>query len=57
MKKGIWNQFLTYLYLRKRDPSDPKNINIRMMHGMNRISIFMFIVAIVVMIIRIFFKK
>lgn len=52
MKHGVWQQILTYLYIRKRDPSDPKNINISMMHGMNRISLFMFLIAIIVMIVR-----
>ncbi len=54
MKSGIWNQILTYFYIRKRDASDPRNINISMMHGMNRISLFMFFVAIVVMLVRLF---
>jgi hypothetical protein len=54
MKQGIWQQLLTYFYIRKRDPNDPKNINIKFMHGMNRISLFMFLVAIIVMIIRLF---
>ena len=54
MKQGIWNQILTYLYLRKRDPNDPRNINIKMMHGMNRISLFMFVIAIVVIVVRLF---
>jgi hypothetical protein len=48
----MWKQILTYLYIRKRDPNEPRNINIRMMHGMNRISIIMFFIAIVVMIYR-----
>ena len=52
MKSGVWNQILTYFYIRKRDPNDPRNINIKMMHGMNRISLFMFLIAVVVMIIR-----
>jgi len=52
MKQGVWNQILTYFYIRKRDPNAPKDINIKMMHGMNRISLFMFLVAIIVMIIR-----
>lgn len=54
MKEGIWQQVLTYFYLRKRDPNAPKNINIKMMHGMNRISLFMFLIAIVVMLVRLF---
>lgn len=48
----MWKQILTYLYIRKRDPNEPHNINIRMMHGMNRISLIMFFIAIVVMIYR-----
>lgn len=48
----MWRQILTYFYIRKRDPKDPTNINIKMMHGMNRISLFMFLIAIIVMIIR-----
>ncbi len=54
MKQGIWQQVLTYFYIRKRDPKDPTNINIKMMHGMNRISLFMFLIAIIVMIVRLF---
>ena len=54
MKDSIWNQVLTYFYIRKRDPKDPKNINIKLMHGMNRISLFVFLIAIIVMIVRLF---
>ena len=54
MKQSIWQQLLTYFYIRKRDPSDPKNINIKLMHGMNRISLFMFLIAIIIMIVRLF---
>jgi len=54
MKQGIWNQILTYLYIRKRNPNDPSNRYIKMMHGMNRISIFMFLIAIIIMIARLF---
>ncbi|MFA6056593.1 MAG: DUF6728 family protein [Taibaiella sp.] len=48
----MWKQILTYFYLRKRDSNDPLNINIKFMHGMNRISLFLFLIAIIVMIIR-----
>jgi hypothetical protein len=51
---GIWKQIGTYLYLRKRDPNEPKNINISFMHGMNRISIFIFLIAVIIMIVRLF---
>ncbi len=54
MKDSIWNQVLTYFYIRKRNPDAPKNINTSLMHGMNRISLFMFLIAIIVIIIRTF---
>ena len=36
----------------KQDPSQKGNINLRMMHGINKISILVFLAAIIVMIIR-----
>ena len=54
MKEGIWQQVLTYFYIRKRNPDAPKNIDIKFMHGMNRISLFMFLIAVIVMIVRLF---
>ena len=50
----MWNQILRYFYLRKRNPNDPHGIDVRMMHGMNRISIFIFVIAIIIMIVRAF---
>jgi hypothetical protein len=50
----MWNQILTYLYIRKRDPNEPRNTSIKFMHGMNRISLIMFLIAVVVMIVRLF---
>ncbi|HMQ01297.1 MAG TPA: hypothetical protein PKC24_16060, partial [Cyclobacteriaceae bacterium] len=39
-------------FFRKNDPGRPNNINIRMMHGINKISILIFLAALVVMIVR-----
>lgn len=52
MKKGFWNQVLTYFYIRKRDKTDERSVNMFLMHGMNRISIFVFLIAIIIMIVR-----
>ena len=52
----MWKQILTYFYLRKRDPNEPSNINIKFMHGMNRISLLMFLVAVIIMLVRLFTK-
>lgn len=48
----MWRQILTYFYLRKRDPNEPRSIDLKFMHGMNRISLFMFLIGIIIMIIR-----
>ncbi|MGA0558672.1 DUF6728 family protein [Larkinella sp. VNQ87] len=41
-----------YQVFQKPDPSRPTNANIRMMHGINRISIIMFLICVIVMIVR-----
>lgn len=55
-KKGIGYYFglsevLTYFF-RKKDPTRPKNINLTMMHGINKISIIMFLIAVIILIVR-----
>jgi len=39
-------------FFRKKDPSRPNNINIRMMHGVNKISIVIFILGVLFLIIK-----
>lgn len=36
----------------KKDPNAPSNFNLKMMHGINKISIVMFLIAIIVMVTR-----
>ncbi|MBO9154645.1 DUF6728 family protein [Chitinophaga sp. GCM10012297] len=50
--KSIWRQILQYLFIKKRDKSEPLNTNTKLMHGMNRISIIVFLVAIIILLIR-----
>jgi hypothetical protein len=52
----MWDQILQYLYLKKKDPNAPVNTNIKLMHGMNRVSILVFLFAILLMIFRAIFK-
>ena len=54
---GIWRQFAEYLYIKRRDPKAPNSTWIKYMHGINRISILMFLFAIIVIIIKVFFLK
>ena len=55
---GVWRQIAEYLYIRKRDPNEPRGGWIKYMHGINRLSILMFLVAVIVMILRaLFFRR
>lgn len=49
---GIWKQIAEYLYIKKRDPKSPNTQWVKYMHGMNRISIMMFLLALLFMIIK-----
>lgn len=46
------NQILQYLYIKKKNTEVSQDTNLKFMHGMNRISIFMFLFALIVMIYR-----
>jgi hypothetical protein len=39
-------------FFRKKDPSRPTNINIKMMHGVNKISIVMFLLGVIYLIAK-----
>ena len=39
-------------FFRKKDPSRPTNFNLRMMHGINKISMLMFLGALVFILIK-----
>ncbi|MEZ5047330.1 MAG: DUF6728 family protein [Chitinophagaceae bacterium] len=54
---SFWQQISQYLFLKKREPDAPHNLNIKFMHGMNRISIFMFLAALILLIIKLFFRS
>jgi hypothetical protein len=49
---GILKQLAEYLYLRKKDPDEPRTQWMKYMHGMNRISLIMFIVAVLIIIFK-----
>lgn len=49
---GVRKQLAEYLYLRKPDPDRPKTKFVSYMHGINRLSILLFLLALVILIIR-----
>ncbi|WP_333820137.1 DUF6728 family protein [Ohtaekwangia sp.] len=60
-KKSAWKEFFSLgevgnYFFRKKDPSRPNNINIRMMHGVNRISIIIFLAGVLFLIFKLVIK-
>lgn len=51
--KGMFNfsEVATYFF-RKRDPNRPANFNLRAMHTINKISMLMFLVGLVILTIK-----
>lgn len=49
---GILRQLAEYLYIKKRDPDEPRSQWLKYMHGMNRISLLMFIVALLIILFK-----
>ncbi len=49
---GFLRQVAEYLYIKKRDPNAPRDTNIKLMHGMNRISLLVFLAALVFMLVK-----
>jgi hypothetical protein len=49
---GVWNQVAQYLYIRKKDPNAPNSQFVKYMHGINRISIFLFLIGLIILAIK-----
>jgi len=51
---GIFKQLAEYLYIKKRDPNEERTQWMKLMDGMNRLSIFIFLFGILVVLFKIF---
>lgn len=49
---GLFKQLAEYLYLKKKDPARPKSQWIGYMHGINRISLLLFILCLIILAIK-----
>lgn len=49
---GIWRQFAEYLFIKKKDTNAPRTQWVKYMHGMNRISILIFVTALIIMLFK-----
>lgn len=54
---GVLKQIAEYLYLRRPDPDRPKSQWVKYMHGINRLSLILFIIALIILAIKLFVKK
>jgi hypothetical protein len=49
---GVLKQLAEYLYLKKKDPDRPKSKWIGYMHGINRLSLLIFILCLIILAIK-----
>lgn len=49
---GILHQIAEYLYLKKKDPNAPRTQWMKYMHGINRLSILLFLLAMIILAIK-----
>jgi hypothetical protein len=54
---GILRQIAEYLYLKKRNPNAPKSDFVKYMHGINRLSIILFLLALVFIVVKLLVRK
>jgi len=53
---GVLKQVAEYLYLKKRDPNEQPTQWMKYMHGINRLSIILFLVALVIIAIKLLLR-
>lgn len=49
---GVLNQIAEYLYLKKKDPNAPNTQWVKYMHGINRLSILLFLLAMIILAVK-----
>jgi len=49
---GVLKQIAEYLYIKKPDPKRPKSLFVKYMHGINRISLLIFILCLIILAIK-----
>ncbi len=54
---GVLKQIAEYLYLRKPDPDRPKTKFVKYMHGINRLSLLLFLVALIILFIKLVVRR
>lgn len=53
---GVLQQIAEYLYIKKKDPNAPTSKWLGYMHGINRLSIILAIIAMIILAIKLLWK-
>jgi hypothetical protein len=53
---GVLRQIGEYLFIKKKDPNAPRTQWMKYMHGVNRISILLFIAAMIILVVKLLKK-
>lgn len=53
---GVIKQVAEYLYIKKKDPNNKATQWMKYMHGINRLSIFLFLIALLIIAIKLIFR-
>lgn len=53
---SVWKQVAEYLYIKKRDPEEKRTQWMKYMHGINRLSILLFLMAIIIIIVKLLLR-
>lgn len=57
IKVGPVFNYFTRVFKKDKNGEYPTSTNLKMMHGINKVSILMFLVALIVMIVRAIFRE
>jgi len=53
---GVLKQVAEYLYIKKRDPNEQPTQWMKYMHGINRLSIILFLLALIFIVIKLLLR-
>ncbi|MBL7703379.1 MAG: hypothetical protein JNM14_14100 [Ferruginibacter sp.] len=51
---SVLSQIAEYLYLKKKDPNRPNSSFVKKMHFINRLSILLFLLAMIILLVKLF---
>lgn len=54
---GVFRQIAEYLYLKKKDPNAPSSQWVKYMHGINRLSIILALLGVIILIIKLIVRR